>query len=175
MTGCAMKASLLETGLTVIGRMCGPQSSASGTSFATSTRPSTRSKTTPASGTAGGRRQPELQPWPGSTLNSPSPALRARMYRCKPSKSYRRARAACKGRPGPAPMRQCVSESNHRPRRSPSARTGANGSERRVVLVARGAGLGARWAACWGAGSWRSCSSSSRPTVPVCRWPLCRW
>src|SRR5882757_7128782 len=48
-----MKASLLETGLTVIGRTCAPQSSASGTSFATSTRPSTRSKTTPASGTAG--------------------------------------------------------------------------------------------------------------------------
>src|SRR5882757_1882387 len=41
------------SGLTVIGRTCAPQSSASGTSFATSPRPSTSSKTTPASGTAG--------------------------------------------------------------------------------------------------------------------------
>src|SRR5258708_59026 len=54
-----MRVSSQEPGLRAIGRMCGPQSSASETSFVTSTRPSTRSKTTPASGTAG-RSQPEV-------------------------------------------------------------------------------------------------------------------
>src|ERR1700681_4226914 len=66
-----MKASSLETGLTVIGRMCGLRSSASGTSFATSTRPSERSKTTPPSGIAG---RSQTKSTGGSTLSRGLPA-----------------------------------------------------------------------------------------------------
>src|SRR6267378_2614259 len=66
-----MKASSLETGLTVIGRMCALQSSVSETSFEPSTRPSIRSKTTPASGIAG---RSQTKSTGGSTLSRGLPA-----------------------------------------------------------------------------------------------------
>ena len=56
-----------------IGRMCGPQSSESETSFAPLTRPSTRSRATPASGTAGGnRRRTEVRWYRPAVPRSPS-------------------------------------------------------------------------------------------------------
>src|SRR5580704_10625894 len=61
-----MRVSSPEAGPMVIGRTYGPRSGASGPSFAFSTRPSTRSKTTSASGTAG-RSQPKSTG--GSTLS----------------------------------------------------------------------------------------------------------
>src|SRR5450755_352271 len=54
-----MRVSSPEPGPMVIGRMCDPRSSVSGTSFASSTGPLIRSKTTPPSGTAG-RSQTEV-------------------------------------------------------------------------------------------------------------------
>jgi DNA-binding response OmpR family regulator len=61
MTACTSKASSPGAARMAFGRTCGRRSSASATSSAPATQPSTGSKTTPASGTAG-RSQTEVRP-----------------------------------------------------------------------------------------------------------------